>query len=167
MRTEKQLLEKLIELRAIANALPHPNYFDTKEIASSPRVKAFAQIAAVLKELKQLGYEEPEPEHPVKWVNDLFQRLSVKYMSGTQNVSIRGTVLSNGTYVSVEPYHLFRYVDEQAFRFNNRNDMNDADRFVLAMRQIVGKRLTYSELIGKTLAKFADTKRGDQVDAGI
>jgi transposase-like protein len=54
----------------------------------------------------------------------------------------------NGTYVSVEPYHLFRYVDEQAFRFNNRVDMNDADRFDLAIRQIVGKRLTYSELIG-------------------
>src|SRR4029077_18043884 len=35
----------------------------------------------------------------------------------------------NGTYVSVEPYHLFRYVDEQAFRFNNRQDMNDSQRF--------------------------------------
>ena len=54
----------------------------------------------------------------------------------------------NGTYVSVEPYHLFRYLDEQAFRFNNRVDMNDADRFDMVMRQIVGKRLTYSELIG-------------------
>jgi transposase-like protein len=53
-----------------------------------------------------------------------------------------------GTYVSVEPYHLFRYVDEQAFRFNNRIDMNDSDRFVAVMKQIVGKRLTYSELIG-------------------
>jgi len=39
----------------------------------------------------------------------------------------------NGTYVSVEPYHLFRYVDEQAFRFNNRQDMNDADRFAMAV----------------------------------
>ena len=54
----------------------------------------------------------------------------------------------NGTYVSVEPYHLFRYLDEQAFRFNNRQDMNDADRFAMAVSQIVGKRLTYSELIG-------------------
>src|SRR5579862_9875554 len=54
----------------------------------------------------------------------------------------------NGTYVSVEPYHLFRYLDEQAFRFNNRVDMNDSDRFVAVMKQIVGKRLTYSELIG-------------------
>ena len=29
----------------------------------------------------------------------------------------------HGTYVSVEPFHLFRYVDEQAFRYNNRKDM--------------------------------------------
>jgi transposase-like protein len=55
----------------------------------------------------------------------------------------------NGTYVSVEPYHLFRYVDEQAFRFNNRK-MTDAERFAGVMKQIVGRRLTYNELIGKT-----------------
>jgi transposase-like protein len=54
-----------------------------------------------------------------------------------------------GTYVSVEPFHLFRYVDEQAFRFNNRGPMNDADRFSYVIRKIVGKRLTYKELVGK------------------
>jgi transposase-like protein len=53
-----------------------------------------------------------------------------------------------GTYISCEPYHLFRYVDEQAFRFNNR-DMNDELRFRWAMRHIVGRRLTYAELTGK------------------
>jgi len=55
----------------------------------------------------------------------------------------------HGTYVSVEPFHLFRYLDEQSFRYNNRKDMNDAERFSLAVSQIVGKRLTYKELIGK------------------
>ncbi len=55
----------------------------------------------------------------------------------------------NGTYVSVEPFHLFRYLDEQAFRYNNRKDMNDSDRFDLAVRQIVGKRLTWAEVTGK------------------
>jgi transposase-like protein len=54
-----------------------------------------------------------------------------------------------GTYVSVEPFHLFRYVDEQAFRYNNRVDMDDADRFITVMQQIVGRRLTYKQLIGK------------------
>ena len=60
----------------------------------------------------------------------------------------------NGTYVSVEPYHLFRYLDEQAFRYNNRKDrdgekMEDYDRFRIAMSQIVGKRLTWNQLTGK------------------
>jgi hypothetical protein len=58
-----------------------------------------------------------------------------------------------GTYVSVEPFHLFRYLDEQAFRFNNRgnkeNRINDADRFDLALSQISGKRLTFAEVTGK------------------
>jgi hypothetical protein len=54
-----------------------------------------------------------------------------------------------GTYVCVEPFHLFRYVDEQAFRFNNRGPMTDSQRFRYLMRKIVGKRLTYRELTGK------------------
>jgi transposase-like protein len=58
-----------------------------------------------------------------------------------------------GTYVSVEPFHLFRYLDEQAFRFNNRatkeNPTNDAGRFDLALSQIAGKRLTFAEVTGK------------------
>lgn len=51
-----------------------------------------------------------------------------------------------GTYVAVEPFHLFRYLDEQVFRFNNRK-VTDALRFALALKGIVGKRLTYTELI--------------------
>ena len=55
----------------------------------------------------------------------------------------------HGTYVSVEPFHLYRYLDEQMFRFNNRKDLDDAGRFDLAVSQIVGKRLTFAELTGK------------------
>src|ERR1700733_10236571 len=58
----------------------------------------------------------------------------------------------SGTYVSVEPFHLFRYLDEQSFRYNNRSTedrpMTDADRFNLALSQIAGKRLTFAELTG-------------------
>lgn len=58
-----------------------------------------------------------------------------------------------GTYVAVEPFHLDRYVDEQAFRYNNRatkdNPLTDLDRFMMALTQISGKRLTYAELTGK------------------
>ena len=52
-----------------------------------------------------------------------------------------------GTYVSVEPFHLFRYLDEQAFRFNHRKG-TDAMRFALALKGVLGKRLTYSALTG-------------------
>ena len=54
----------------------------------------------------------------------------------------------HGTYVSVEPFHLFRYVDEQAWRYNNR-DMSDVERFVWGMRHVIGRRLTYAELTRK------------------
>jgi transposase-like protein len=55
----------------------------------------------------------------------------------------------NGTYVSVEPFHLFRYLDEQMFRYNNRKGFNDAERFVDVMRSTSGKRLTWKQLTGK------------------
>lgn len=55
----------------------------------------------------------------------------------------------HGTYVSVEPFHLFRYLDEQAYRFNQRH-LTDAERFSLAVSGIVGKRLTFDQLTGKT-----------------
>src|SRR5579864_950670 len=56
-----------------------------------------------------------------------------------------------GTYVSVEPFHLFRYIDEQTFRFNNRK-MSDGMRFLRAAAGIIGKRLTYAALTGAEVA---------------
>lgn len=50
-----------------------------------------------------------------------------------------------GTYVSVEPFHLSAYVDEQAFRFNQRKD-NDAGRFLKALAMAPSARLTYKAL---------------------
>ena len=84
---------------------------------------------------------------------------AVAYVDGnvhTNNMENYWSLLKRGvkgTYVSVEPFHLFRYLDEQAFRYNNRatkeNPMNDADRFGLALSQIAGKRLTFAEVTGK------------------
>lgn len=59
-----------------------------------------------------------------------------------------------GTYISVEPFHLFRYLDEQMFRYNNRRDeegepLKDADRFALLCSQVAGRRLTWNEVTGK------------------
>ena len=53
----------------------------------------------------------------------------------------------HGTYVSIEPFHVFRYIDEQAFRFNTRK-ASDAVRFVRLVKKTVGKRLTYATLTG-------------------
>jgi len=65
---------------------------------------------------------------------------------------VRGQVHTNkGTYISVDPFHLFRYVDEQVHRFNHRGT-NDRGRFVSVLAAIVGKRLTYANLIGANLS---------------
>jgi hypothetical protein len=59
----------------------------------------------------------------------------------------------NGTYIKVQPFHLFRYIDEQAFRYNNRatpkNPLRDGDRFNMAVSKAHGRRLTYKQLTGK------------------
>jgi transposase-like protein len=84
---------------------------------------------------------------------------SMEYVNGqvhTQGIENFWSLLKRGlrgTYVAVEPFHLDRYLDEQVFRYNNRatkdNPLNDADRFMLAVSQAAGKRLTYAELTGK------------------
>jgi len=87
--------------------------------------------------------------------------MAVEYVRGnthTNTIENFWSLLKRGlhaTYVAVELFHLFRYIDEQAFRYNNRTDMNDADRFVVAMTQTTGKRVTYKELTGKTLPEEA------------
>jgi transposase-like protein len=53
-----------------------------------------------------------------------------------------------GTYVAVEPFHLDRYLDEQMFRFNNRINVNDEQRFTKVLSQVAGRRLTYADLTG-------------------
>jgi len=87
-------------------------------------------------------YKHQVIDHAVEYVRE---NVHTNGMENFWSLLKRGI---NGTYISVEPYHLFRYVDEQAFRFNNRKDMNDAERFSLAVSQITGKKLTYAELIG-------------------
>ncbi len=52
-----------------------------------------------------------------------------------------------GTYVSVEPFHLIRYVDEQVSRYNTRQD-SDGDRMSKVVESVVGRCITYNELIG-------------------
>jgi transposase-like protein len=127
---------------------------DRKYPAVHGAVRDFVEAGSAIMTDEFTGYYGLESEYQRKFVNHL-----EKYVDGqvhVQGVENFWSCLKRGlggTYVAVEPFHLFRYVDEQAFRFNNRatrdNPLNDADRFDAAVHQIVGKRLTYSELTGK------------------
>ncbi len=99
-----------------------------------------------------------EPVNPKGWrPSDLYIHQVIdhaeKYVDGqvhTNGMENFWSLLKRairGTYVSIEPFHLFRYLDEECFRFNNRK-MTDAERFAHAAATIVGKRLTYKALIG-------------------
>jgi transposase-like protein len=89
-----------------------------------------------------LSYEGLEGKYAHKVVDH-----AVEYVNGNVHTNglenywalLKRTI--SGTYVSVEPFHLFRYLDEQSYRYNNRKDMDDFNRFKLAAAQMVGKRL--------------------------
>lgn len=70
-----------------------------------------------------------------------------------------------GTYVSVQPFHLFRYLDEQAFRFNKR-DRADCQRFMEVLMGVAGKRLTFEHLIGRDEIDPLESKRGPKNKKG-
>ena len=98
-----------------------------------------------LKSYQGLGaeYQHAVIDHAVEYANG---NVHTNTMENFWSLLKRGL---HGTYISVEPFHLFRYVDEQAFRYNHRLGMNDSDRFVAVMKQVAGKRLTYAEVTGK------------------
>jgi transposase-like protein len=87
------------------------------------------------------GYTHKVIDHAEKYVE------GAVHTNGLENFWSLLKRAIKGTYVSVEPFHLFRYLDEQSFRFNNRK-LTDAERFAFAAAAIVGKRLTYKALIG-------------------
>jgi transposase-like protein len=92
-------------------------------------------------------YAHAVVDHAVQYVNG---QIHTNGLENFWSLLKRGI---NGTYVSIEPFHLFRYLDEQTFRYNNRatkdNPLNDSDRFSLVLSQVAGKRLTYAEVTGK------------------
>jgi transposase-like protein len=125
-----------------------------KDLQPLIRERIEAGAAIFSDELKSYDGLESDYQHAV--INH-----AVEYVNGNVHTNTMENFWSllkrglHGTYISVEPFHLFRYVDEQAFRYNNRKDMNDSDRFDLVVRQIVGKRLTWAEVTGKVGEKPA------------
>jgi transposase-like protein len=138
---------------------------DLRQVRASviPNVKRETLQAEILNNVK---YGSPVYTDDAVPYNELRARYVHEVVNHSE-VYVKGRVHTNGlenfwallkrglkgTYVAVEPFHLESYVDEQIFRYNNRatkdNPLNDADRFALAMSQVVGKRLTYDELTGK------------------
>jgi hypothetical protein len=100
-----------------------------------------------------LGYQGLSPDFVHKVINHA--EAYVKDNVSTNGIENFWSLLKRGlkgTYVSVMPFHLFRYVDEQAFRYNNRK-FKDFERFLMACAQMHGRRLTYNKLTGKTLVR--------------
>jgi len=127
-----------------------------KKQALQTEVKKHVEAGAALYTDALLSYEGLASDYAHQVIDH-----AIKYADGkvhTNGLENFWSLLKrgiSGTYVSVEPFHLFRYLDEQSFRYNNRatkdNPLNDSDRFVLALSQITGKRLTYQRLTGKDL----------------
>ncbi len=127
---------------------------DRQKHTLQPIVRQHVEPGAALYTDEMGGYKGLDKEyvhqiidHAMQYVNG---RVHTNGMENFWSLLKRGI---GGTYVSVEPFHLYRYLDEQAFRYNNRatkdNPLTDSDRFTLAVNQIVGKRLTFAELTGK------------------
>ena len=119
---------KLIERVVKDNVVPGSNLY-------SDEANAYAKVGK--------EYAHQVINHAEKYVNG---NVHTNCIENYWSLLKRGL---KGTYVSVEPFHLFRYLDEQAFRFNARKD-NDQGRFMTALSQISGKRVEYKALIGQT-----------------
>jgi len=172
--------ERQLALRKLRNEVVRPDHYvgktvvmgmldrDLRQVRAKvvPNVKRETLQAQILRDVKY-GSKVFTDEHTGymglghKYVHEVVNHVET-YVNGqvhTNGIENFWSLLKRtlrGTYVAVEPFHLERYVDEQVFRYNNRGGkkkedrITDAERFSKALTQIVGKRLTYAELTGKT-----------------
>jgi len=128
--------------------LNHVENRSKKELQSVIRDSVTAGAAIFSDEL--LSYDGLDGDYKHAVINH-----AVEYVNGNVHTNIMENFWSllkrglHGTYISVEPFHLFRYLDEQAFRYNNRKEIGDGGRFDICVSQGFGKRLTYKQLTGK------------------
>lgn len=98
------------------------------------------------------GYKDLKPEFLHQFVDHAERYVDGQvHTNGLENFWSLLKRSIKGTYVAVEPFHLFRYLDEQVFRFNNRR-ITDGERFVKLVSCISGKKLTYAHLTGRDTA---------------
>jgi len=99
--------------------------------------------------LNSEGFQHDFVRHAEEYVR------GVVHTNGIENFWALLKRCISGTHVSIEPFHTFRYLDEEAFRFNERFG-DDQDRFMLALSSIEGKRVMYKELTRKVQALSAE-----------
>jgi len=151
---DKEIVLGIVERGGVVRTM-HVEGRGKPELQRHIREHVEAGAAIFTDELHSYDGLSPEFKHEV--INH-----AVEYVNGnvhTNTIDNYWSLLKRslkGTYVSVEPFHLFRYLDEQSFRYNNRLPMSDSDRFSYLVRKTVGKRLTYKELTGKEGATAED-----------
>ena len=143
---DKVAVMGMVERGGKVVAFPVPNR-KKGELQKQVREQVEAGSAIFSDELKsydglEKDYQHAVIDHAVEYVRG---NVHTNTMENFWSLVKRGL---HGTYVSVEPFHLFRYLDEQAYRYNNR-ELTDAERFSIAVEGIVGKRVTWDRLTGK------------------
>jgi transposase-like protein len=113
-------------------------------------IKKFVAAGAEVQTDKWVGYNHMPSEYAHKVIDhaECYVKDGV-HTNGIENFWSLLKRTLKGTHVHVAPFHLFRYLDDQCFRFNERTE-NDAARFASAMRTVRGRRLTYEKLTGKS-----------------
>jgi transposase-like protein len=145
---DKTIVFGMLERGGRVRAKVMPN---RKRESVQPEIRKHVQAGTALYSDEWVAYNGLETDYAHQVIDHAVQyvdgRVHTNSMENFWSLLKRGIA---GTYVSVEPFHLFRYLDEQMFRFNNRKELDDAGRFDLVVSQLVGKRLTFAQLTGKT-----------------
>src|SRR5205807_7696293 len=126
---------KVKHSKVIAMVVPN-----RKKKTLQAEVKANVQAGAALYSDCLLSYDGLESDYAHQVVDHAVEYVRGKvHTNGLENFWSLTYRMINGTYVSVEPFHLFRYLDEMEFRFNNRGTrklpVNDGDRFKIVDRK--------------------------------
>jgi transposase-like protein len=119
---------------------------NTKQVTLHGEIKANVEPGAEVFTDAFPGYEGLNPDYIHSAVDHaICYVIGNVHTNGLENFWCLLKRTLRGTHVSVNEEHLFRYLDEQAFRFNERQG-NDSDRFLAVLRGTEGKRLTYEQL---------------------
>jgi transposase-like protein len=124
---------------------------NSKKKTLDPNVRQYVLKGSTVNTDEARAYEDLHDAYTHNVINHAIAYAFDKvHVNGLENFWSLLKRCIRGTYVSIEPFHLFRYLDEQAFRFNERKDDDgDLGRFFTAMFGIIGRRLTWKRLTGK------------------